>query len=76
MEAGSDTTTSTVLSFILALLCHPEILKKAQEEIDAVVGSDRSPGPDDIRKLPYIEACMLEVISSTLPDACSDLSAH
>ena len=61
MEAGSDTTTSTLLSFILAGLKHPHVFKKGQEEIDAVCGVDRSPAPDDIRKFPYLEACMNEV---------------
>lgn len=32
----------------------PEILKKAQEEIDRVVGSERLPTPDDKDSLPYI----------------------
>ena len=61
MEAGSDTTSSTLLSFVLAVIQQPEILKKAQTEIDAVCGTDRSPTPDDLSNLPYLKACMTEV---------------
>ncbi|KAJ5754119.1 uncharacterized protein N7511_008272 [Penicillium nucicola] len=32
MEAGSDTTSSTLLVFVLAMAQHPEVLKQAQEE--------------------------------------------
>ena len=63
MEAGSDTTTSTLLTFVLAMTQHPEILKKAQEEVDHFCGSDRSPNFDDIGKLEYLMACMNEVSS-------------
>ena len=60
-EAGSDTTASTILSFILALLKYPGILKKAQQEVDAVCGDDRSPIPEDATRLPYLSACVSEV---------------
>lgn len=61
MEAGSDTTASTLLSFLLAMIKYPEELKRAQAEVDRVCGSSRSPGPDDIDRLPFIKACMDEV---------------
>nr|AEB40221.1 cytochrome P450 monooxygenase [Antrodia cinnamomea] len=51
---NADTTSSTILSFFLAATVFPEILKKAQEEIDRVVGSERLPTPDDKDSLPYI----------------------
>ncbi|KAL3454591.1 cytochrome P450 [Aspergillus insuetus] len=38
MEAGSDTTSSTLLSFLLAMLENPAALKQAQEEVDRVCG--------------------------------------
>ncbi|KAJ5305888.1 hypothetical protein N7508_004903 [Penicillium antarcticum] len=53
MEAGSDTTSSTLLAFVLAMAQHPEILKQAQKEVDRVCGIDRSPNFDDIEKLEY-----------------------
>lgn len=61
MEAGSDTTSSTLLIFVLAMTQYPEILKKAQEEVDRICGSDRSPTFDDIEQLEYLSACMNEV---------------
>ncbi|KAI0133793.1 cytochrome P450 [Xylariales sp. AK1849] len=62
MEAGSDTTASTLLSFLLAMIKYPEEFKRAQMEIDQVCGSLRSPTPDDIDHLPFIKACMDEGI--------------
>lgn len=57
--AGSDTSSSTLITFILACCAFPEVLPKAQEELDRVVGSYRSPGLDD--DLPYIRAFCKEV---------------
>ncbi len=61
MEAGSDTTSSTLLSFILAVIEYPQVLKKAQEEVDGLCGVARSPSSEDIDKLPFLRACMTEV---------------
>jgi cytochrome P450 len=36
MEAGSDTTASTLLTFVLALINYPRVLKEAQREVDLV----------------------------------------
>lgn len=35
------------------MILHPEVLRKAQEEIDSVVGSDRMPIFSDRPSLPY-----------------------
>jgi cytochrome P450 len=61
MEAGSDTTASTLLSFLLAMIKYPKELRKAQEEVDAVCGSSKSPTSNDIGRLPFIKALMDEV---------------
>lgn len=66
MEAGSDTTSSTLLTFVLAMTQHPGLLKKAQEEVDRVCGNDRSPTFDDLEKLTYLNACMNEVSHSKI----------
>ncbi|PYH49722.1 cytochrome P450 [Aspergillus saccharolyticus JOP 1030-1] len=58
--AGSDTTVSTLGSFFLALALFPEVQKKAQEEIDRVVGTDRLPVSADRENLPYIQAVVKE----------------
>ncbi|GAB1319456.1 hypothetical protein MFIFM68171_09666 [Madurella fahalii] len=57
MEGGSDTTSSIIIAFIHAMTKWPEVLKKAQQEMDQVVGEDRTPTWDDYAKLPYIAAC-------------------
>lgn len=41
---------------------HPEIQKKAQAEIDMVVGSDRLPEFTDREQLPYVNAVVSYVI--------------
>jgi cytochrome P450 len=66
MEAGSDTTSSTLLTFVLAMTQHPHILKKAQEEVDRICGTDRSPSFDDIGQLEYLNACMNEASRHTM----------
>ncbi|KIM45959.1 hypothetical protein M413DRAFT_298764 [Hebeloma cylindrosporum] len=60
-SGAADTTVSAIYSFFLALTLHPEVLKKAQSEIDAVVGSERLPTFADRPRLPYMNALVLEV---------------
>jgi cytochrome P450 len=60
--AGSDTSASTLCSFVLAAVMFPETVLKAQKEIDAVVGPDRSPDFDDLLKMPYVDAFVREVL--------------
>lgn len=66
MEAGSDTTSSTLLNFILALAKYPRVLERAHEELDQICGTERSPTVEDIHKLPYISACVNEVRNTAL----------
>lgn len=40
----------------------PEAQRKAQEEIDQVVGQDRLPNVSDRPNLPYVEALVKEVL--------------
>ncbi|KAJ2919996.1 hypothetical protein MD484_g420, partial [Candolleomyces efflorescens] len=60
--AGSDTTVSTMLTCILGLLEHPEVVKKAQAQIDAVVQPGHLPDLDDQESLPYISAIVSEAL--------------
>jgi cytochrome P450 len=60
LEAGSDTTSSTLYGFIQAMIVWPEVQKKAQAEIDSVVGHDRLPTFDDYDELHYIRCCIKE----------------
>ncbi|KAF8897192.1 cytochrome P450 [Infundibulicybe gibba] len=51
-SGGADTTVSAIYSFFLAITLFPEVAKKAQAEIDAVVGNDRLPTFADRAQLP------------------------
>ncbi|KAH8817739.1 cytochrome P450 [Flagelloscypha sp. PMI_526] len=62
MEGGTDTTLSYFKTLHLAMTAYPEAQRKAQEEIDRVVGPDRLPNLQDIKNLPYIQACIRETI--------------
>ncbi|RYC62135.1 hypothetical protein CHU98_g4072 [Xylaria longipes] len=57
---GADTTVSTISSFWLAMTLYPEVQRKAQEEIDRVVGTGRLPSYRDRENLPYINAIVDE----------------
>jgi cytochrome P450 len=43
LEAGSDTTASSLCSFVLGVIKFPGIVEKAHEELDRVIGSTRMP---------------------------------
>ncbi|KAF9044301.1 cytochrome P450 [Panaeolus papilionaceus] len=59
---GADTTVSAVRTFFLAMALYPEVMKKAQAELDAVVGSNRLPDFTDRPALPYITALVKETM--------------
>ncbi|EJD43339.1 cytochrome P450 [Auricularia subglabra TFB-10046 SS5] len=61
IEGGSDTTATYLQSFVLALLAHPAVQRKAQAEMDRVVGQERAPTLDDLPMLPYLQAVVKEV---------------
>jgi cytochrome P450 len=44
------------------MILFPDVQKKAQEEIDRVIGADRLPTTDDRSALPYVEAIVKEVL--------------
>jgi cytochrome P450 len=51
----------TINNMILGLIAYPGVVKKAQEELDRVIGSSRLPVFGDEGKLPYIRAIVKEV---------------
>lgn len=67
LEAGSDTTASTMQSFLLFMISHPAIAKKVRDEIDRVVGPDRMPTFEDEPELPYLVACIKETLRRRPP---------
>ena len=62
MEGGSDTSSSIILAFIHAMIKFPEVQKKAQAEIDGVVGADCSPRWEHYSQLPYIAMIVKETM--------------
>ncbi|KAH8987086.1 cytochrome P450 [Lactarius hatsudake] len=61
--AGSiDTTTAAVQSFVLAMVLYPEVQKRAQEEIDSVLGHGHLPEFGDEDALPYLKAVLYELL--------------
>jgi hypothetical protein len=59
-SAGAETTASALGTFFLAMVCYPEVQKKAQEELDKVLNG-RLPEYSDIVSLPYLSALVKEV---------------
>jgi len=48
--------------FMLAMVTHPEVQKKAQAELDSVVGCTRLPTFTDFDHLPYLRAVIKETL--------------
>ncbi|KAI8992754.1 cytochrome P450 [Trametes punicea] len=65
--AGTDTTVTAMKSFVLAMVLHPDVYKKAQAEIDRVVGPDRLPDWEDQANLPYLDCVLREVFRWNAP---------
>ncbi|KAG5339437.1 hypothetical protein C0989_004224 [Termitomyces sp. Mn162] len=55
-------TSASLAFFVLAMVLYPGCQAKAQEEIDAVVGSDRLPDFHDRKSLPYLECLVQETL--------------
>ncbi|XP_043702382.1 cytochrome P450 81Q32-like [Telopea speciosissima] len=62
LTAGTDTTSGTMEWAMSLLLNHPEVLKKAQAEIDTIVGQDRLLNESDVAHLPYLHCIINETL--------------
>lgn len=58
--AGGDLPEITMRIFTLAMLHTPAAMRKAQKELDTVIGRERLPDFDDKNALPYTRALILE----------------
>ncbi|KAL1830148.1 hypothetical protein ACET3Z_008560 [Daucus carota] len=59
---GTDTASNTIEFAMAELMNSPEIMKKAQEEIDLIVGNDSTVEESHLPKLPYLNDIMKEVL--------------
>lgn len=68
-SAGMETIKSSLLWMIVFMLRNPDVKRRVQEELDAVIGRERLPSIDDISSLPYTETTILETLrlSSIVP---------
>jgi cytochrome P450 len=62
IEAGSETTGTTLNNFVLCMVLFPEVQKRAQQELDRVVGMERLPRWEDEANLPYVRSVIKEVL--------------
>ncbi|PUZ59940.1 hypothetical protein GQ55_4G083500 [Panicum hallii var. hallii] len=60
--AGTDTTTITLEWALSELINNPSVLRRAQAELDAVVGASRLADESDVPNLPYLQAIAKETL--------------
>jgi cytochrome P450 len=56
---------SAIHTFLLAMVCFPEVQMKAQAELDRVV-TGRLPDFGDMEEVPYLSAVVKEVLRSVV----------
>lgn len=59
---GTDTASNTIEFAMAELLNSPQIMKKAQQEIDQVVGNDNTVEESHLHKLHYLNNILKEVL--------------
>lgn len=68
VEAGSETTSAALNFFLGFATQYPSVVKKAQEELDHVVGGERYPTWSDEENLPYVRAIIKELLRMRPPN--------
>jgi hypothetical protein len=71
-------TVTALESFILAMTMYPQVQRKAQAEIDHVIGNSRLPVHSDEDSLPYLQAVLKELLRwhPVTPLSMSSSSSH
>ncbi|CAN0841981.1 Cytochrome P450 71AU50 [Linum grandiflorum] len=59
---GTDTSVNSIEFAMAGMLNNPQILKRAQQELDEVVGQDNIVEESHIHKLPYLNCIMKETL--------------
>ncbi|CAL5432788.1 unnamed protein product [Camellia sinensis] len=59
---GTETTSNAIEFSMAEMMNKPEVMKKAQEELETVVGKDSIVEESHINKLPYLQAILKEVL--------------
>lgn len=78
IQANKFQTVSALSCFFLAMTLYPDVQRKAQEELDRVLGPNRLPTFEDRDNLPYIEALVKEtlrwhpVAPTGIPHLCTE----
>ncbi|KAJ3558856.1 hypothetical protein NM688_g680 [Phlebia brevispora] len=60
--AGQGSIAGSLTYFVLAMVLYLDVMRRAQEQVDEVVGRARLPRFSDREKLPYVEAMVKEVL--------------
>ncbi|XP_050265013.1 flavonoid 3'-monooxygenase CYP75B137-like [Quercus robur] len=59
---GTDTSSNTIEFAMAEIMNKPEVMRKTQQELEAVVGKDNIVEESHIHKLPYLHAVMKETL--------------
>ena len=59
--AGFETVSTTLWWVIAYMVNYPDVQRKAQRELDDIVGRDRFPSLDDRPNMPFFQATIMEV---------------
>lgn len=62
LQAGTDTSASTIEWAMALLLNNPDVLRKATDEINSVVGMSRLLQEPDLANLPYLRCIITETL--------------
>ena len=62
IAGGTDSSAVTIEWAMSELLRNPDVLTKATEELDSVIGRERLVMEGDIPNLPYLEAIVKETM--------------
>ena len=64
---GTETAATTVEWAMAEMMTHPDVMKRAQEELHAVVGRDRLMQESDVPNLPFLQAVVKETFRFHAP---------